>query len=1308
MGDWYEAIGYQQRRSEKLARHLLNAIMAAIFPFLIVILLPYAIPFRFGFAVIVSVIAGLTAIIITDTETIIVYSNTIKRSQLMFVMLYTGLILITALSLGTPFEPVVLASRDLTRYLPSFLVTVLLTSFMPGYAIVVSVMEDATDTTERLVYSILSSFLVTGCIGFISWNLSAMALSKPILVATNLLILAVYVIYNIISERPDSISSERSKTKMSIMNAIVLVVLSLFLYLTYFTVHNIFESSLPIVGDEFDHVAYIAKLLSNSVTWQEDKLGILTTPSYPYLFHLFMAVCVTISGIAVADYLLLSALILLPLPMLAFYVMSKTVTGNSKQSIVATVLFQVTSDFGWLIAISSYSGTNDLQTILSVSNDTCSIIFSLWLPIIVAPYLIDLAAFLLIMGLMFNKNADSGKLVTISTILLIISILSHMEKALIIAGLTGILSLIGVITSKRGIRTKEIGAALVLASIVVIVIDLVALRRLFTAYYIATLVVCIVAGELAYLVSDRHFNSKSIQNWLTYNYKPTAIVATLLFVGTAYLEFIFGKTPGAHCSWIPLFLIPLKLGIVGVLAGIWLLKLDFRNARKHGVLLVLVSCVILGEIGLYHAGIPFALIVGSILDEFRYVRDVVWPIFSLAGSVALFVLVERIQRFRAPSFMRKITKGLVPSLVIGLLLASSIPSHLLKIQYNAANSGINQNIEPVVEFMDTLNITDGGTVYAPANLARSVAAVTGAIVYSPSTSVYGPLLSDGSDIYTTLWLLNYLNVQYMILDKPNSIVGIGPVAEMSPILYSDSAYRVCQVLTQSGPTLTSSTALVDDHVVERFGEEIGFGMKPSWQESFSNVSNWVAAPMTFTNVLEYSLTTNEDGEAQLMASGVAGSKTVMLYQMLFDAGLQVEKGTYIGVRFKTSPGAKLLVQILYNDRTMSNARLGSTPYLQSEDWISLTTYLDNVGANVTGLRIGLTNIYNEDVSELNGSIDYLVINREDSNRADAAILLSMTNLNFTTISSWDSILEAQPSVIIASEDSTYGNLTSFFARINEDSRVILLGNLNESSSIQDYIDITNLNCSTVADSLVASDETWNIPSMRVDCISISGGLVLSTYAGNQNLPFHVRLFVNDTRQIDYLNVWPLIEAIRGTGNEDALGEAQLALTEYLQIQLMLPSCSYIERKFYLKNSGFVRYAGTLEIETTGLILPHILQNESLGSLTNASILVVEGEARFEPAQFGYLIISISGRIQVYGNAGILNDLEVEEWSAIARIVRISANASVHFSSFTSSFPYAFEIYSSEYVLEGLSNLSYLPMSQGVLLIYANDPTVFGW
>ncbi len=1279
------------------------ALVAFILPLITVLALPYDVPNKFIFAILLGLLSS--ALFFTYISPGKCIRLSIKLNfKLVFCIIYT--ISIAFILTGVLHDPnISIVSSNLltlTLYQTVLLISTLLISFfLPGYAF--TKMLKVTNQLwmfERAAFVILSSIAITAFIGFITWVLGSITDLGLIITGTvNIAILVIYVVLN----SKDLRISKAQVIEVSYKTHLIFLLILVFCMVSFFSIHNI-QGTLPIYGDELDHVKLIVKFLNGYYSWQEQALNILSTPNYPYFLHLFEGVGVVLSKLPVSSYYLISSLFLIPLPLLSFIPLANSLTnGNRNVTILSAIIFQLFSGFGWLYAVNNYSSISQIGTILSSSTSTGDIIYSTWFPTITAPYLIDLSVFLFALNFSLKRDVSIKKSLIILTPLLITGFFVHIEKTIFLSGLVFLLFILQFVTNSKKFHIKSLNIALIITCLSVLAIDLIAPKQLLITTYFTSTILILSLNILTLILSlilpkIRLFKLKE---FIITNVRSIIILGIIAFFFAIVFELCSQVKPLDNFLVVPLYFLPIKLGIAGLFALVCLLSVSRDNLSKNGPLLLLLSAVFILEFFLYHGSYPIYSLTNSYVEEFRFIRDISWPLIAIAGSIGISITIMHLLK---SSFKgNKLNKSnflavLLFVVLIGFLFTGTF-SNLLKIEYSTSiASNTDSTIMSIAEFMANQSVPTGSAIYAPSSIGRILGSVTGAVIYTPDSMFYGNLLSKSSDYLSTLFILEYLNISFVITSESDSS-HLTQLIKYYPIIYHENSYTIYSITGVSSPSLHSSTAILSSN--SRLSEslfEYSLNGAITWKDEFSNTGGWKPDNSTFTNVHSYSATGTNDNMI-IQASGNSGSKIVMFYKHSLSTPIIVENGLNVFLKFKTDPGTALIVHVLYSDGTQNNLVYDNSVYMQSSTWASSDTELES-GKTVIGFRIGISNVLIQSYSTISANIDYLIVyssSEKSTQFVDTLTSLSLADINYTIAYQLESIHSSGLSTIISVDQSNFPDETSedLLELVQNGSNLIIIGDLSASSYATKFGNVTLTSNAISATKIQCVSTFYKIPSTPLQELSVSNCEVLANYSdGVTSVPLLVK-FSNGIGSIYYCNLLPLLDSSNLTNVSS--NEIQKALQAIYHDCLSLSYSSIDQRLFYLKNYGSTIFDGKVDVSFTDLILGNSPLVEKIIQGNDCALNVI-GSVKLLPFDLGYNLLSITGKVSVIQDGVIIYESTVTDLPALIKSELIGGNGNITFASLSSSYPY--NTYSDiVYKNTGDFSLYMIPLSNNLLFIY---------
>ena len=1293
----------------------IGALITFVVSYAILYAIPYSIPNKTSFAVIICTLAFSSLLLIffdVNMRCTRAFKIKIGNQVLLLIVYILALVTIILTNFSAPSFSILIRNSSDQEFFVKFVPTILITCFLPGCVILKTFsINNMFNSIEQIVYAILLSILVTAFIGFASWIMGDIYNYTIIILAiTNIFILL--LLLRSLHKKPTNFSSSQIPV-FSVLHCFVIILTISFLYLAYFTIHNVF-SPLPLLGDEFDHVGYIVKFLNHYYSWQEETLNSLTMTAYPYFFHFFETVGIVTSNLPVTQFYILSSLILLPLPLLAFISLADRLTnGNKTLTVLSALVFQLFSGFGWIYAAINYSKTNEIASIYLAAVDTNDIIFSTWFPTITAPYLIGLTTFLFALNLALKTNLSSKRVVLMLTPLLLLGIFSHFAEVLLLSVLVLVLTLINLLFQINQFHTKGMGIAILLSSVIALFLDKSAPKTLLTSFSFLTPSIALILVSIAIIcLSMIKVKPKmNIQKWkqtVTNNIKTITLFLLLLLVFIWILEICIQAKALPHGEVIPLYFMPLKLGITGLFALIWVFSLSAEDAQKYAALMLLFLAVFLMQLLLYHGPFPLYTCLGIFIEEFRFIRDVTWPIISIAGAEGIYIAINAIFKIKSnlTTIQQKFINLLLCAFLIGIMISSSTFSHLLKTQYMSNIASIREEDFPVVQFMENVKVPSGSSIFAPTSLSRKLYSVTGVPIYTPETPFYGNIISNSHDISSILFVLKYLNVSYVVTLKSEKSF-LAQTLQYFPKIYSDDQYNVYKINDYLPPSNSATTVLLASN--SNPAETIlnyGFDGTVEWVDEFHNVSRWQPDFGTFLNVINHTVVLQDNSVFRLEVKGVKGSKIVAFYKFSLTNWIFVDDNTYVFLKFRTDGDTRLLVHILYDDGTMSNTIYMGSVYMNSENWSFSTTKIEKVGKYINGFRIGVSNLFNQDVDEISAEMDFLIVFKSaiPYRFNDAVAALSLAQVNYTILYELDAsnINNYENIVVIdASPYTTNNTLDRLFQLAEKGHTILILGNFSRNGLFSEFIDFTG---QLVPALLIKIDEDYrHIQKINVKQVQLHNCEVLASYETQiGSIPLIVKL--NNTKEISlfYMNMWPILDALKDSNDTVFLNDVYHLLRLLFRIVIDVYAEDDMHRVFYLKNVGPLVLNGTINVSVRELFLTKEYMAKLNESISTSLSLEIDGSIELSPYKLGYSLLIIYGKMSILSNGTTIICTDVDGLKILAKVSTLEGYGHVKFSSLTSAAPYRVVLNNVKYDYQGCFSIEFIPFSNNLLFVYPRN------
>jgi len=459
--------------------------------------------------------------------------------------------------------------------------SLLLTTFLPGYFLLKIIDKKYTLTGNIvIVLSYLLSLFITFIIGFLilSSGNTINSLGPMTTIAINLMLMDVYYLTNYYWKKG------RDYPLTLTLNWLEKGVFSSTLIVVMIGVLITMTSNLPLTPGDMQRHHGVALQFLNSFPLHGEKL----IPAYPYLFHIYLAVLFSLSGIpsALAEQ---GLFVLSFMPMLALYSAIKTWFSKKEDQKIplAAALLSILLGFGGLYAIYlrlTEPAYNILQLLGVTTSKTYDIYLRfLYLPDIVAPiWNIGLPTFFALLYFL-KKDVSKVTKATLIAVLVALGYLGHTTEVFLFI----IVLLIYILFSKPN-NEKSAGIYVLFGLIITALIDLAAPAQIYvfsssatgnivSPPYIASLVLAILTCIFELLKDKRVLHltietKKSLLKMLEtgWRYGKWVLLYTYLFFFIIWLTIQndFNLWEWGGYSFTPFFVFPLRLGAVGLLATI--------------------------------------------------------------------------------------------------------------------------------------------------------------------------------------------------------------------------------------------------------------------------------------------------------------------------------------------------------------------------------------------------------------------------------------------------------------------------------------------------------------------------------------------------------------------------------------------------------------------------------------------------------------------------------------------------------------------------------------------------------------------
>lgn len=611
-----------------------------------------------------------------------------------------------------------------------------------------------------------------------------------------------------------------------------------------------------------------------------------------------------------------------------------------------------------------------------------------------------------------------------------------------------------------------------------------------------------------------------------------------------------------------------------------------------------------------------------------------------------------------------------------------------------------------------MEIESGASIYALYTLKNMIYSLTGATVYTELTPIYGNILSKGTDSPSILFTLRYLNISYLIVSKNEDKTISSKIYNYFPIVYEDNDYKIYKLPKFSYPNFFAENTMLlgDSQYPEISASNSIYKQNYLWFEDFEVNKNWEPDYSTFQNCIFQSIESINNNTILINCEGTKNSKIVMFYKYILEKPIHVDNETYLWSKFRTQMDTKLMIHILYSDGTMSNSFFEGSPYMTSKSWSWSQTLINYVNKNVTGFRIGISNIFDESVNKIWAELDYLVISKYNNTCfRDGIMTLALSNTNYTIeYNTAASLVEEKYQNIILTNNINSSEIHPYLTDILlKDKKVMVLGDLSDNGWILNYLDLEYNEELVSVNNIEFNDINYNFPSINVPHITLANGHSIAWYSGNEKIPFIVDVSINSTLNFYYVNICPMINAIKRKSSITELFSYYEILKKIFSEILNLTKSNSIKRAFYQKNKYEFLINGTAIISCLN---PHIFTNlfQELGKYGGEYSFEVNGEIKVHSTHYGHCLLDIKGRIKFQEGSNVLFEAEDLELKISLKVKEIYGEAKITFNSFYSSYPYKMSINNELYETNGIFTMKLFPISTNLLFVIPNEFTGGWW
>jgi len=701
---------------------------------------------------------------------------------------------------------------NLLRYIASLL----LTTFFPGYFLLKMIDKKCTFTGSIVIILsyLLSSFLMflTGFFLLLSGN-TISSLGPITVVAINLMLMVIYhfTYYTWKNDKNPPLTITLNWLETGLIPSLLVVVVTGALFTMF--------CNLPLTpGDMQDHHGLAIQYL-NGFPLHGEKL----VPSYPYLFHIILAVMFSLSGIPSA--LSEQGLFILSLmPVLTFYCAIKTWFNKKEdQKIPSTaLLLSILLGFGGLYAIYSRF-TNPAYDILQLLANTTIKTYDigmrcLYIPDIVAPiWNIGLPTFFALLYFLKKDVTKITKAILIP-ILVALGYLGHISETFIFI----LILLIYVLLSKPD-NEKNIGPYIILGLIITAFIDLAAPAQIYvfsssgtgniiSLPYLASLLLAILAYIME-LLKDRHvlhLTTKLRKSLLkvsetSWGYGKWVMLYTYTFFVIVWLtlqnDFNLWEWGGYYFT--PFFVFPLRLGPVGLLAIITVFVYFpkiIRDKRLLFFLLLIPTGFVMEQASSYYP---------LFYPAYRY-ATLTFIGACITAAYGITMLLKK--TLNSPSIIRRIsTYTLISVLIISGFLSTTL--YYVNATYYSKHWDMSAEEEAALCYIRQYTSTNSSVLTfteESANRLRNFAGLNPV----QDAQRWSKLLLSTSNPYIITYVLGSSNVKYIYVAQRdvellNSNNVLSSFVDYFPKVFKSDCVTVYEVPLLTPPSPEASVAVLN-------------------------------------------------------------------------------------------------------------------------------------------------------------------------------------------------------------------------------------------------------------------------------------------------------------------------------------------------------------------------------------------------------------------------------------------------------------------------------------------------------------------
>ncbi len=924
----------------------------------------------------------------------------------------------------------------------------------------------------------------------------------------------------------------------------------------------------------------IAQNFLQALSFTKDTLGSFSNPSTLYpLFGIYQSSLIYVVGPNLITFQLV-AITLNIFVILSFYTMASQYLkpyGNHTPAI-ATLFWSVFSGLGWLSFLSGKLSNPDASFIGLIGSANISSYGDITWQRLFFCLSMETSLCLVFAAMYILKRSDLSKIKQFSLLTLVITPIPLMHPYAIYLLLPVMLCFAVVCfnTNKQQIACS--GYSLIVGSFASIFLGwVITMNGLtltysvlvpFTEYFIVGVIMLIISfigkrPKLPIVTSNQY----SLKRYNLALIPLLFLVACLLLWFTSPVPFSF--TSLNILGYVPLFIYPVRFGVVGILAVIalyiFLAESKYRSRDLFILiavtLLLLIFSVFIGTLQFYYVS-TFTFNSNSLLSEIlratlvsfraeRMIKIIAIPL-SIIASAALGKYV--ITKFKHQMF--SLGRLLVVCCLIPVVLLSGVASTLLGFQYYSDATQANPLTDDSLQVISKLqsNLYNAGSNKATiiSSQPSSYLTFTGATPIVTEAVAAWSSESPEFPLFTTRY--SALTSTYFFIDKANDYKILAKysgnylehLATTSPVLYENEGALINRINGSSIPVQNSSTALIIPYDTSTMSvKQPSHVVEPPQNTITSITYENNQYQYNGSQPIKFNVETSESGfnfngknsyirinsaqksYNQLMANFSYHPLDTNRNQIIlskFDYGNQSEKSWEIAqykqaIVFKVSPDGKT-ERALFSPEILQSGVKYDVACMY--DGISLRIFVNNTEVAILSYTSGLHDV-NADIivgAELNknapvgyakmtlSSLSVLnKISRSTETLYNAYDVLSALNLNYTTVLSSDNALHYKTLILPYDDSATQELLQQITAAPNPKLNCVVIMNTNGNGPILDLFGSYTPQQSQV-------DQPKITPEPNVE--------TLAQYAYKYSISPLVMTTTQGQLTLIYINLYPLI------------------------------------------------------------------------------------------------------------------------------------------------------------------------------------------